>query len=160
VTWDDVYGGLFLDLDVATHRFDLRKFLWVQGEALIGTLIVWEQTGARWAAEWFGRIHRYVLARFPLARHGYPLWTLHGDRQVTFEPHTHRVEHFHHPRHLMLNLLALDRMIAAGQPAKPLPAADAGERGRDAARARPPATPEATRSASPRGHSGRSTRAP
>lgn len=115
VTWDDVYGGLFRDLEMATHRFDLRKFLWVQGEALIGTLLVWEETGAKWAAEWFGRIHRYVLARFPLTRHGFPLWNHMGDRRVTFEPHTHRVEHFHHPRHLMLNLRALDRIIASGR---------------------------------------------
>jgi mannose/cellobiose epimerase-like protein (N-acyl-D-glucosamine 2-epimerase family) len=109
--WDDVYGGLFLALDVDARWRDVRKFLWVQEEALIGALLVFEQTGARWAEEWFGRIYEYVLERFPLARHGYSLWSAHGDRRVTFEPHASRVEHFHHPRHLMLNLQALDRMV-------------------------------------------------
>jgi hypothetical protein len=33
---------------------------------------------------------------------------------MTFQPHASRVEHFHHPRHLMLNMLALDRMIKRG----------------------------------------------
>jgi len=29
----------------------------------------------------------------------------------SFEPHTGRAENFHHPRHLMLNLLSIERMI-------------------------------------------------
>jgi len=35
-----------------------------------------------------------------------------GDRQVTPTPGMTRAENYHHPRFLMLNLLAVDRMIA------------------------------------------------
>jgi hypothetical protein len=40
-----------------------------------------------------------------------------SNRKVSFEAFSKmpkRVEHFHHPRHLMLNLLALERMIKRG----------------------------------------------
>ena len=42
------------------------------------------------------------------------MWIMGGDRKVTFRPHTSRKGNYHHPRHLMLNLLALDRMIERG----------------------------------------------
>ena len=117
--WDFVYGGLFLSIeDVSKHRFDLRKALWLQEEALIGTLLVLERRGAGWAREWFSRIYAYALDKFPLAPHGYPLWILYADRQVSFEPHTNRVGNYHHPRHLMLNLLCLNRMIEASRSVK------------------------------------------
>ena len=61
-----------------------------------------------------GRTFRYVQERFPLKPHGYPMWIMGGDRKVTFRPHTSRKGNYHHPRHLMLNLLAIDRMIARG----------------------------------------------
>jgi len=54
----------------------------------------------------------YVQANYPLKRYGFPLWISASDRKVTFERHATRVENFHHPRHLMLNLLSLERMMA------------------------------------------------
>jgi hypothetical protein len=63
-----------------------------------------------WAREMFGRIYTYVQERYPLKRHGLPLWINAADRKVTFEPHYNRIENYHHPRHLMLVLLALDRI--------------------------------------------------
>jgi mannose/cellobiose epimerase-like protein (N-acyl-D-glucosamine 2-epimerase family) len=112
VAWDDVYGGAFEGLDnVDENRFSLRKVLWEQGEVLIGALAVYEHTGALWAKEWFERMYTYVMDKFPLKKHGLPLWQEWGDRKVTFTPKTSRCEHFHHPRHLMFNMLALDRMI-------------------------------------------------
>jgi N-acylglucosamine 2-epimerase len=113
VMWDDVYGGLLASLEhVERNEWRTQKHLWLQEEALIGTLCVAEHTGAEWAKEWFARMYDYVLETFPLKEHGYPLWILTADREVTFEEHTSRVGNFHHPRHLMVNLLALDRMIA------------------------------------------------
>jgi N-acylglucosamine 2-epimerase len=56
----------------------------------------------------------YVRANYPLKRYGFPLWITTSDRKVTFERHSTRVENFHHPRHLMLNLLSLERMIECG----------------------------------------------
>lgn len=113
VMWDDVYGGMLAGLDhVDRNEWRTDKLLWLQEEVLIGTLCVVEHTGAEWAKTWFARMYDYVLGNFPLARHGYPLWILSADRNVTFTKHASRVGNFHHPRHLMLNLLALDRMIA------------------------------------------------
>ena len=67
-----------------------------------------------WPARWFDRTFHYVQEKFPLKPHGYALWAMGGDRQVTFQPHVSRKGNYHHPRHLMLNLLALERMIERG----------------------------------------------
>lgn len=113
VGYDDVYGGVFYNLvNVDEQKFILDKLLWLQGEVLVGSLCVYEHTGEPWAKELYETMWAYVLENFPLKKYGYPLWSEWGDRRVTFKPHVSRVEHFHHPRHLMLNMLALDRMIA------------------------------------------------
>ena len=47
-------------------------------------------------------------------KYGSPLWMYAGNRKVEFEEfkkRPKRVEHYHHPRFLMLNLLSLERMI-------------------------------------------------
>jgi len=46
-----------------------------------------------------------------LRQYGYSLWILGADRKVTFEKEYTRVGDFHHPRHLMLNFLSIERMI-------------------------------------------------
>jgi len=113
VAWDDVYGGAFLSLpDVDQNLWDTRqKALFLQEEMLIGCMLVIEHTGAQWAKDWFDKVYRYVRDTYPLRRHGLPLWTLYADRKVTFKRHYSRIGNFHHPRHLMLNLLALNRLI-------------------------------------------------
>jgi hypothetical protein len=82
-----------------------------------------ENASSPWARETFGKMFTYVRDKFPLQRYGYPLWIVQGDRKVTFTnkpphgppfPEEQRVENYHHPRHLMLNLLSLDRMIRRG----------------------------------------------
>jgi len=115
VAWDDVYGGFFRGLkNVDENTWILDKALWVQEEALIGTLFVVEHTGAQWAKEWFSRIYNFVQDKYPLKKHGYSLWDFWPDRKVTFVKHYQRIGNFHHPRHLMLNLLSLQRMIERG----------------------------------------------
>lgn len=112
VAWDDVYGGLFRGLkDVDRNDWILDKALWVQEEALIGTLCVVEQTGEKWAEDWFARIFNLVQEKYPLKKHGYPLWDIWPDRKFTFVEHFTRIENFHHPRHLILNSLCLERMM-------------------------------------------------
>jgi mannose/cellobiose epimerase-like protein (N-acyl-D-glucosamine 2-epimerase family) len=116
VAWDDVYGGFFRGCkDINKNNWILDKALWVQEEALIGTLFVLEQRRADWAGEWFSKIFTYVQKTFPLKKHGYALWDFWPDRKGTFVEHYERVENFHHPRHLMLNLLSIERMIARGK---------------------------------------------
>jgi hypothetical protein len=38
-----------------------------------------------------------------------------GDRTMTFKKHASRVENYHHPRHLMLNILTLERLEKRGR---------------------------------------------
>jgi mannose/cellobiose epimerase-like protein (N-acyl-D-glucosamine 2-epimerase family) len=115
VAWDDVYGGVFAVLHNADQNlWALEKVLWAQVEVLIGALFVLEHSGAVWAREMFGKVYAYLREKFPLKPYGYPLWMHQADRKVTFQPHSTRVENYHHPRHLMLNLLSLQRMIDRG----------------------------------------------
>lgn len=113
VAWDDVHGGFFRSMEVnGTVSFD--KVLWLQEEVLIGMMMLLEHTDLDWPELWFGRTFRYVQQKFPLEPHGYSLWSMGGDRKVTYRPHTARKGNYHHPRHLMLNLLAIDRMTERG----------------------------------------------
>ncbi len=115
VFWDDVYGGFLGELQhVDKNIWNVGKYLWLQEEVLIGTMFTVEHAGAQWAKDWFTREYTYVLDKFPLKQYGYPIWILYADRKVTFEEHYDRVGNYHHPRHLMLNLMSLDRMIARG----------------------------------------------
>lgn len=109
VAWDPVYSGVFRVLHIhGSYTFD--KVLWAQEEVLIGMMILMEHTDLRWPASWFDRMFHYGQEKYPLKQYVHPLWILNADRKVTFEPHTFRKGNHHHPRHLMLNLLALERM--------------------------------------------------
>ena len=115
VLWDDVYGGLLGGLShVDKNIWRTGKNLWLQEEILIGTMFIIEHTGVQWAKDWFSKMYTYVLDKFSLKQYGYPLWILYADRKVTFEQKTSRVGNFHHPRHLMFNLLSLERIIERG----------------------------------------------
>ena len=110
--WDDVYGGFFGTLsNVDKNIWALGKIAYVQEEALTGLLCIIEHTGDEWAREWFSRIYAYVREKFPLKQYGFPLWIVSSDRKVTFVRHANRAENFHHPRHLLLNLQAIGRII-------------------------------------------------
>ena len=112
ISWDDVYGGAFRCLDhVDNNTWKVDKVLWLQEEVLIGSLFMIEHTGDQWAKDWFGEMFTYVQDKYPLKQYGYPLWILRADRKVTFVEKYGRVGNFHHPRHLMLNLLSIERMI-------------------------------------------------
>ena len=115
VAWDDVYGGVFRNLQhVEKNTWLLDKVLWAQEEVLIGCMMIIERSGASWAREMFDRAYQHVSANYPLKHRGSPLWIYASDRRVTFEAFSRfpkRVENYHHPRHLMLNLLSLERMI-------------------------------------------------
>jgi hypothetical protein len=115
VAWDDVYGGVFRNLqNVERNVWLVDKVLWAQEEVLIGSLFIIERKGYEWAGEIFDKMYSYVREKYPLRRHGSPLWMYASDRRVSLEAFLKmpkRVENFHHPRHLMLNLLSIERMI-------------------------------------------------
>lgn len=109
VARDPVYGGYFRSLDhVDDFRWKTDKVLWLQEEVLIGALTLVEHTADPWAITCFEQTDAYVSETF--VRPEWPFWIHAGDRTVTDHP-VNRVEHYHHPRHLMLNLLAVERMI-------------------------------------------------
>jgi N-acylglucosamine 2-epimerase len=115
VAWDDVFGGVFRNLQHVERNVWLTdKVLWAQEEVLIGTLFLVE-AGVEWAAEEFSRMYRYVRATYPLSGRGAPNWMYAGNRRMaaaSFLAMPRRLENYHHPRHLMLNLLVLERLIA------------------------------------------------
>ena len=109
VAHDDVYGGYFRSLDhVDNNIWKVDKVLWLQEEVLIGSMFIAEHTGEEWAKKLFNETLEYVLKSF--AKPGNLFWASAGDRFVKEYAKT-RAEHYHHPRHLMLNLLSLKRMI-------------------------------------------------
>lgn len=114
VAWDDVYGGVFRNLmNVDKDLWTLDKVLWAQEEVLIGSLMIFEETGDGWALDMFRRTYEYVKNTYPLKKYGSPLWIYAGNRKVEFaefKTRPKRVENYHHPRHLMLNLLSIERM--------------------------------------------------
>lgn len=112
VAWDDVYGGVFHCLDhVGRNKWLLDKILWAQHEVLIGLLMLIEYKEDDWAIRWFDKVYNYVIAKFPMQKHGLTLWQIGGNRTVDFDGKGDRIENFHHPRYLMLSQLALRRMI-------------------------------------------------
>jgi len=109
LAYDGVYGGYFRSLDhVDNFLWTLNKMLLFQQEILIGTLFMIEHTGDPWARQCFAETEEYVQEKF--TRPEFKFWIPNGDRAVS-EFNTSRVEHYHHPRYLMLNLLAIERMI-------------------------------------------------
>jgi len=115
VGWDDVYGGVASALThVDDNTWNMSKPLHNDVEALVGLLSIIEHAGDPRAVEPFSRIYEFTIERRVLKKYGFPLWQHEGERKVTYQPHTQRAEHFHNSRHLMMNLAALDRMIARG----------------------------------------------
>ncbi len=109
VAKDSVYGGYFRSLDhVDDNVWKVDKVLWLQEEVLIGTLFIAEHTGDFWAKQCFNETYEYVNKNF--AREGFKFWLSGGDRQLK-EYNKVRAEHYHHPRHLMLNLMAVNRIL-------------------------------------------------
>lgn len=113
VSWDYVYGGLYnLCMNLDGNDWRLQKAHYTQAEALVGLLKIIDRTGETWACDWFGKIMEYERRTFHLENRGYSLWMTSTDRKGTFafEKQT-RIENFHQPRHLMLNLLTLEGLI-------------------------------------------------
>ncbi|MEX2573183.1 MAG: AGE family epimerase/isomerase [Balneolaceae bacterium] len=112
VARDAVYGGYFRSLDrVDDHVLQVDKVLWLQEEVLIGTLSMIEHSNDSWAHDCFAETYAYVQDTY--VRPGYKFWIHAGDRTVS-EFGGKRVENYHHPRHLMLNLLSLERIAGRG----------------------------------------------
>lgn len=120
VATDQIYGGLFRNLkNVDANAWTLDKTLFPQQEALIGSLCIFEETGDGWAWDFYCQLDEYVRSKFPMRSIRSPLWQITGNRQVDLMPEMTRFENYHQPRFLMLNLLAIDRLLARnGEPVR------------------------------------------
>ena len=118
VSRDRVFGGLFRNLThVDKNAWTMDKTLFPHQEALIGSLMMVEQTGEPWAVAFYKDIDQYTRAKFPMRSIPSPLWQVIGNRQVDPTPDMTRAENYHQPRFLMLNLLATERMLKrSGKP--------------------------------------------
>ncbi len=131
VCWDHIFGGLAdsinvnqgayqwpVDTPVGTNyqfrevgEYKWNKTSWSFDEVLISTMNVIENRGSDWAVRYFDLAHETFYKKMSLKPHGLPLFMAFAEREMSFQPHAVRQENYHHARQLMLNLLALDRMI-------------------------------------------------
>ena len=95
----------------SSNTWTMDKTLFPHQEALIGSLMMVEQTGEPWAVAFYKDIDQYTRAKFPMRSIPSPLWQVIGNRQVDPTPDMTRAENYHQPRFLMLNLLASERML-------------------------------------------------
>ena len=115
VSMDDVYGGVFNDCeDVNENKWELTKIFWAQAFVLIGALQVIEHTGADWARDMYAEQFDYIQKKCRLNRFGFQLMMDSIDRKAAVLPKASRKDIYHHPRYLMLNLLALERIVKKG----------------------------------------------
>lgn len=91
------------------------KTSWAFDEVMISTLNAIEQQASGWAVSYFDRAHHTFYEKMSLKSRGLPLFMGFAEREMAFQPHVVRQENYHHARQLMLNLLALDRMIKGQQ---------------------------------------------
>ncbi len=113
VAWDDVYGGLLnLLVHVDENRWRTSKAHYVQVEPLLASMMMIERTGDERALEWFARLLSYERGNFHLEKYGHPLWMNGANRRAEFDfDSSRRIGNFHQPRHLLLVLERLDRLI-------------------------------------------------
>lgn len=109
VARDPVYGGYFSGLNhVDNYTWAVNKVLWLQEEVLIGTMLMIEHLNDPWAKEVFTELDAWVREKF--VRPGHRFWIISGNRTVD-QYNPNRAGNYHHPRHLMLNLLSIERML-------------------------------------------------
>lgn len=108
VAKDEVYGGYLGYLNrIDRQNWRVNKILGLHEEILIGSLFLIEHMNDTWAKQCFEETYRYIQDNF--VKDDYVFWISSGDRKVDVHQ-KQRVECYHHPRHLMLNLLSLKRI--------------------------------------------------
>jgi N-acylglucosamine 2-epimerase len=113
--WDEEYGGFLRCLkDAERNEWILDKAGWLQEEVLIGTLLLISEKESQWAEKWFNRTLSYVKEKVSLEKYGLPLWNPWAPREGSFDFNIKRIENYHHPRHLMINLIAINKMDTKG----------------------------------------------
>ncbi len=126
MSWDYVYGGIG-DTDFRVFAGEEKgigadfsiKTMWAQTEVLVGAMKLFAKTDTAstrsWAADWHNRAWEFLQRTMPT---GTGVWRQAVDRRGNGIDRPgisiHRKGNFHQPRCLMMNLLEIERMIAAG----------------------------------------------
>jgi N-acylglucosamine 2-epimerase len=122
MNWDYIFEGLCTEEYHVLKSgdrcpgptYDL-KVMWAHAEALLATLSIFEHSGETWASEWYEKVRQYTLKNFSNTGHG--VWRQAVDRFGKDKQRPgisiFRKDNFHQIRYQMMNLLALERMIAA-----------------------------------------------
>jgi N-acylglucosamine 2-epimerase len=119
--WDREYGGILLAIDAEGHPPFVanaeKKVWWAHTEALYALLLAHELTGETWCAEWYGRVHEWSFAHFPMPECGE--WRQRLDRQG--RPITDLIalpvkDPFHLPRAVILILQLLAGRLSGSFP--------------------------------------------
>ena len=113
VAWDDVYEGFFRARG-DPWQLHLRQGALVAGGGAHRRRHPHGTHDAAVAGGVVRRTYEYVQNRFHLGPLGYRTFTRGSDRKVTISPRSSRADIYHHPRHLMRNLLAFERMTERG----------------------------------------------
>lgn len=109
VATDPVEGGYFTTLDhVSDYIFQTDKVLWCQEEVLNGALLMAEFADDQWAYDCFLQCHSYIQEKFFHPEYAFVVEN--GNRNMRHYL-KERAEHYHHPRRLMLSLLAFERIL-------------------------------------------------
>lgn len=90
------------------------KTMWAQCEAMVACTMILEHTGEAWSREHYEHVREFTLRTMQRPEHG--VWRQAVDRFGKEVPRagvsTKRKDNFHQVRYLMLDLLALERMLA------------------------------------------------
>ena len=109
---DTVYGGHFHVLEnVDANIFTLGKVRWLQEEIMNGAFTLIEHTGDQWALNCFAETEKYVREKFVRPEYAFVIDS--GDRKMEKYSMV-RAEHYHHPRQLMVTLVAIERIMSRG----------------------------------------------
>lgn len=118
--WDYVFGGLCSETyhvfgsekNCPGPNYDL-KVMWAHAELLIAAMKILELTGEVWAKEWYERAREFCLKNLANTTTG--VWreavNRFGENQKRPIISVYRKDNFHPIRYLMLNLLAIERML-------------------------------------------------
>lgn len=110
VAIDPVYGGYFRVLEnTDSGIYILPKVRWVPEEILIGSLLMIEHTGDPWAIDTYIKTDAYIKEKFTCPELAFVADN--GNRQMD-KPSLIRAEHYHHPRQLMVCMLAIERILS------------------------------------------------
>ncbi|MDA3811713.1 MAG: AGE family epimerase/isomerase [Spirochaetaceae bacterium] len=85
--WDSKYGGILYFRDALNHPsseyWHDMKFWWPQNEAIIATLMAYEQSGNKKYLKWYKMIQKWTYKHFPDRKQGEWFGYLHRDGSVS-----------------------------------------------------------------------------